>query len=222
MKRIVLFGGGNHVTYCIDIIEKQGLYKVVGITDPNISIGTDILGYPVIGKQEDIKKLIKEYKIEAGIITIGDNWIRKVVKEKIVEIVPNFQFVSAIHPSVILGKNVLVGNGTIMMAGCIVSPNTKIGEFCFFATGAILEHDSIMHDFASLSAGSITGGKVEIGEGAAITLGVTLFDRIKIGKYSVIGSGSLVTKDIPENILAYGIPAKIVRSRKPHEKFLKS
>jgi sugar O-acyltransferase (sialic acid O-acetyltransferase NeuD family) len=222
MKRIVLFGGGNHVTYCLDIIEKQGLYEVVGITDPYIPIGTEIQGYPVIGKQEDLKELIEKYNIDAGIVTIGDNWIRKIVKEKVVEIVPDFQFVSAIHPSVVLGSNVSIGQGTVMMAGCIVSPNTTIGEFCFFATGAILEHDSIMHDFASLSAGSMTGGKVEIGEGAAITLSVTLFDRIKIGKHSVIGSGSLVTKDIPDNVLAYGVPAKVIRTREPHERFLKA
>ncbi len=222
MKNIILFGGGIHVSYCIDIIEKENKYNIVGIADPNLQVGTEIMDYKIIGKQEEIKDLIKQYNVDAGIITIGDNWTRKIVLDKILSIVPDFEFVSSIHPSVIIGKNVVIGRGTVMMAGCIVSPNTTIGEFCFFATGAILEHDCQMGSFASLSAGSLTGGKVKIGKFAAIALGVILFDRIEIGEHTVIGSGSLVTKSISGYVVAYGSPAKAIRTRKPDDKFLKS
>ncbi|NOU18344.1 MAG: NeuD/PglB/VioB family sugar acetyltransferase [Bacteroidales bacterium] len=222
MKNIVLFGGGTHVRYCIDIIEKENKYNIVGITDPYLEVGTKIMGYYIIGKQEELKSLIKKHNIEAGIITIGDNWTRKIVLDEILNIDPDFEFVSTIHPSVILGKNVNIGKGTIMMAGCIVNPNTTIGNFCFFATGAILEHDCYMGNFASISAGSLTGGKVKIGEFVAIALGVVLLDRIEIGDHTVIGSGSLVTKSIAGYVVAYGSPAKIIRSRKKDEKFLKS
>lgn len=221
MKNIVLFGGGTHVRYCIDIIEKENKYNIIGITDPFLEIGTEIMGYKIIGKQEEIRNLIRLFNIHAGIIAIGDNWTRKLVKDIILDLVPDFIFVSAIHPSVILGNNVNIGKGTIMMAGCIISPNTIIGEFCFFATGAILEHDSVMGNFSSLSAGSVTGGKVNIGEFTAVTLGVTILDRVVIGSHSIIGSGSLVTKDIPGNVLAYGSPARIIRNREIGEKYLK-
>lgn len=221
MKNIILFGGGTHVSYCIDIIKKEHKYCIVGITDPYLQFGTEIMGYKIIGKQEEIKRLIKQYNIDAGIITIGDNWIRKIVLDKILSIVPDFEFVSTIHPSVIIGENVTIGKGTIMMAGSIVSPNTAIGEFCFFATGAILEHNCIMGNFSSISAGSVTGGKVNIGDFTAITLGVTIFDRVKIGEHCVIGSGSLVTKDVPGFVLAYGSPAIVIRERKIGEKYLK-
>jgi acetyltransferase-like isoleucine patch superfamily enzyme len=79
-----------------------------------------------------------------------------------------------------------------------------------------------MHDFSSISAGSITGGKVELGRFSAITLGVTVVDRLKIGENSVVGAGSLVLNDVPDNVLVYGSPAKVIRSRKPGERFLKS
>jgi sugar O-acyltransferase (sialic acid O-acetyltransferase NeuD family) len=221
MKNIVLFGGGTHVTYCIDIIEREKKYNIIGITDPNLHIGTEIMGYKIIGKQEEIKSLIYQFKIDAGLITIGDNWTRKIVLDKILSIVPDFEFVSTKHPSVIIGKNVTIGRGTIMMAGCIVSPNASIGQFCFFATGAVLEHDSVMGNFSSLSAGSVTGGKVKIGDFTAITLGVTIFDRIEIGEHTVIGSGSLVTKNIPGFVLAYGNPARIIKVREIGERYLK-
>lgn len=221
MKNIVLFGGGTHVRYCIDIIEKENKYRIVGITDPYLKIGSKIRGYQIIGRQEDIIKLVYKYKIEAGIVTIGDNWTRKMVRDLILGQIPNFEFVSTIHPSTIIGNNVTIGMGTVIMAGCIISPNTTIGEFCFLASGAILEHDCLMEEFASLSVGSITGGKVIIRKFAAITLGVVIFDRIEIGEHTVIGSGSLVTKNIPGFVLAYGSPAIIIRGREIGEKYLK-
>lgn len=221
MKNIILFGGGVHVKYCIDIIEKENKVNIVGITDPFLEIGTDILGYKIVGRQENLKKLVSEFKIEAGIITVGDNWTRKIIRDIIIAQIPDFEFVSAIHPSIITGSNVIIGKGTVIMAGCIISPNTKVGEFCFFASGAILEHDSIMEDFSSLSAGSVTGGKVKIRQFSAITLGVVILDRIEIGEHTVIGSGSLVTKDIPGYVIAYGSPARVIRGRAPGEKYLK-
>ncbi|MBI9066037.1 MAG: NeuD/PglB/VioB family sugar acetyltransferase [Salinivirgaceae bacterium] len=221
MKNIVLFGGGVHASYCIDIIKKEGKYNIVGIIDSINNIGEEISGYSIIGRQEEINILIDKFNIDAGVITIGDNWSRKVVFDCIKQKSPKFKFVNAIHPSTIIGMNVKLGVGIVIMAGCIINPNSIIGDFCFFATGAQIEHDNCIGDFASISAGSITGGKVKLGKFSAITLGVTVMDRLSIGENTVVGAGSLVTKDIADNVLAYGIPAKIIRSIPKGYKFLK-
>ena len=219
---IVLFGAGPHVACCIDIIEREGKFKIVGLVDSIKDIGTEISGYRVIGRQEFITDLIDEYKIDGGIITIGDNFSRKLVNDQILNSVPDFHFVNAIHPSTIIGKNVSIGKGIVTMGGVIISTNSIVSDFCLFNAGAQLEHDSFIGKYASISVGSITGGKVTIGKYAAINIGVTVLDRIQIGENSVIGAGSLVLNDIPDNVLAYGCPAKIVRGRKLGEKFLKS
>ena len=189
-KRILLFGGGNQVHYTIDIIEKENKYEIVGIIDSVHEIGTERYGYNVLGRQENLSDIVKEHNIDAGIITIGDNWSRSIVYNAITKQMPSFQFVNAIHPSVIIGKNVDLGFGVVMMAGVIVNPLAKIGNFTFFATGCQIEHDCIIEDYASVSAGSVMGGYVTIGKFSAITLGVTILDRLKIGENSVIGSGS--------------------------------
>lgn len=221
MKNIVLIGGGNQAHYTIDIIEKEGKYNIVGIIDSIHEIGSKRFGYNIIGRQEEIKTLIEEYNIDGGIISIGDNWGRYYVSQQILSYVPQFNFFNAIHPSVIIGNNVSLGKGIVAMAGCIFNPKSTIGDFCFFATGAQVEHDCIIEDFASISAGSVTGGYVKLGKFSAITLGVTVVDRIQIGENTVVGSGSLVTKSLPDNVLVYGNPAKIIRNRKKGEKFLK-
>jgi len=221
MKNVVLIGGGNQAHYTIDIIEREGKYNIIGIIDSIHPIGSERFGYPIIGRQDDIKELISKHKIDAGIISIGDNWGRFAVSRTILELVPNFEFVNAIHPSVVIGKDVKLGVGIVAMAGCIINPKSSIGDFCFFATGAQIEHDCIIEDFASVSAGSVTGGFVKIKRFSAITLGVTILDRIIIGENTVVGSGSLVLKDLPDNVLAYGNPCKVIRERKEFEKFLK-
>jgi len=221
MKQILLFGGGNQVHYTIDIIEKENKYQIVGIIDSVHEIGADRYGYKVLGRQENLKSIVEEHKIDAGIITIGDNWSRFKVFEAIREQMPSFEFVNAIHPSVIIGKNVDLGFGVVMMAGVIVNPLAKIGNFTFFATGCQIEHDCVIEEFASVSAGSIMGGYVRIGKFSAITLGVTVLDRLTIGENSVIGSGSLVLKNVPDNVLAHGNPINKIRARLTGEKFLK-
>jgi sugar O-acyltransferase (sialic acid O-acetyltransferase NeuD family) len=221
MKNIVLIGGGNQAHYTIDIIEKEGKYNIVGIIDSIHEVDSDRFGYKILGRQENISQLIEEYNIEGGVISIGDNWSRYYVYNQILELVPTFTFVNAIHPSVIIGNNVKLGVGIVAMAGCIFNPKSQIGNFTFFATGAQVEHDCQIGDFSSISAGSITGGYVKLGKFSAITLGVTVIDRLEIGENTVVGSGSLVTKSLPDNVLAYGSPAKVMRNRIKGEKFLK-
>jgi sugar O-acyltransferase (sialic acid O-acetyltransferase NeuD family) len=218
---IALIGGGNQVTYSIDIIEKQGLHKIVGIIDSRNEIGTYISGYKVIGRQEEINKLVKIYLIEGCLITIGDNWSRKYIFEQISKISPNLNWPNAIHPSVIIGNKVELGKGIIAMAGVIINVDASLGDFTNFYTRCNIEHHCIINDFASISAGVVLGGKVTIGKYSAISLNATIFDRLIIGQNSVVGAASLVTKNIPDNVLVYGNPARIIKKREIGEKFLK-
>lgn len=220
MESIILIGGGNQAHYTIDIIEKEAKYHIVGIIDSIHEIGSDRFGYKILGRQENLVEIINKHNIDGGIISIGDNWSRYYVSQQILTLIPNFKFVNAIHPSIVIGNNVKFGIGIVAMAGCIFNPKATIGDFTFFATGAQVEHDCEICDYASISAGSILGGFVKIGKYAAVTLGVTVVDRIEIGENSVIGAGSLVIKTIPDNVLAYGNPCKIIRTRTKGEKFL--
>ncbi len=219
--RIVLLGGGVHLQYSIDVIQKQNKFEIVGVTDSIKAVGQKLFGYKVIGRQEEIKELVSSHGIEAGLITVGDNWSRKAIYDAVASRIPSFKFVSAIHPSVIIGNNVEIGSGVVAMAGVVINPGARIGDFTLFGTGAQIEHDCVIEEFASVSAGSVLGGFVRIGKYAAVCLGATILDRVSIGENTVVGSGSLVTRSLPASVLAYGAPAKIVRNRQAGERFLK-
>jgi sugar O-acyltransferase (sialic acid O-acetyltransferase NeuD family) len=218
---IVLIGGGTQVSYSIDIIEKQNLHSIIGIIDSNKQVGDDLYGYKVIGRQEEIITLIAKFNIEGCVITIGDNWSRKKVFDQVNEIAPNLHWPNVLHPSILIAKNVELGKGILAMAGVIINSNAHLGDFTNYFTNCNVEHDCFIDDFASISAGVVLGGKVKVGKYSAIALNATIFDRLSIGENTVIGAASLVTKDIPDNVLAYGNPSKIIRNRVIGEKFLK-
>jgi sugar O-acyltransferase (sialic acid O-acetyltransferase NeuD family) len=222
MKNVVIFGAGLHSNVCLDIFEKGGLYNVIGFIDSIADIGSEIFGYSIIGRQKDIVHLCEKYKIDAGFIGIGDNYSRKFVRDTIISLIPNFVFINAIHPTVSIGRNVKIGIGIAMMAGAVANPDCVIENFCILNTGAQLGHNSYMGEFSHLSGNSATAAKVKIGKMSAISLGVTIVDRINIGENTVVGIGSVLLKSLPDNVLAYGNPAKIIRPRKPGEKFLNS
>jgi sugar O-acyltransferase (sialic acid O-acetyltransferase NeuD family) len=220
-KNILIFGGGNQATYTIDIIRKEGKYRIAGIIDSVKEIGSEVFGCKVLGRIEDLENIYKEHDIYGGIIALGDNYSRHFVSKQILVKIPNFTFINAIHPSVIVGGNVNIGVGVVAMAGVIFNTNAVIHSHTFFATGCQIEHDCEIKSFASVSAGTVLGGHVLLGAFSALTLNVTVLDRLKIGGNTVVGAGSLVLKDLPNDVLAYGNPCKVIRNRELGEKFLK-
>jgi len=188
--------------------------------DNNYDIGYEFFGYKVIGKDNDIIKLTNDYQIYGGIVAIGDNYIRSKVAGAISIISPTFKFVSSVHPSANIGKNVSIEEGTVIMAGVSVNPCCVLGRHTIMNTNASLDHDSTMEDFSSLGPRSVTGGNVFIGRFSAIGIGATLIHNINIGENTVIGAGAAVVNNVPSNVLAVGVPAKIIKNREFGDKYL--
>lgn len=220
MKNILVFGASGYAKIVIDIIEKEKKYYVAGLIDPDLEPGSEVHGYNVLGKDEDLKALSEKHNIKGGIIAIGDNWVRKQVHDKIIQIQAAFNFVACVHPSVSIAKGVKIGKGTIIMARCVVNSDSKIGEQVIISTRASLDHDGKMDDFSSLAPSATTGGNVSIGKFTAIGLGANLIHNITVGEHSVIGAGSMVNKDIPSFKVAYGVPAKVIRDRVEGDRYL--
>jgi len=220
MENIVIIGSSGHAKVVIDIVEKEGKYKIAGFLDKFRDVGKMICGYRVLGKEEDLPRLVAEYKLSGGIVAIGDNFIRSTVVAKIRGICPEFVFAVAIHPQAIVANDVSIGEGTVVMAGAIINPCCSIGKHCILNTVSCLDHDSIMEDFSSLAPRATTGGNVKIGKFTAISIGATVIHGLHIGEHTVIGAGSTVLTNIDSYKVAYGTPAKEIRDRKAGDKYL--
>ncbi len=219
-RKIVIIGSRGHAKVIIDIVEKQNIFSIVGLIDSNRAVGENTLGYPIIGNEDDLPSLIAVHNIEGCIIAVGDNWKRKLVLEKLNSNTNAIEFVTAIHPSAQIGKNVTIGKGSVIMAGVIINSDAKIGKFAIINTKASIGHDCSLGDFVSLAPNVTLGGNVIIGNYSAISISATLIHSITVGEHSVVGAGSVVLHNIDNLKLSYGVPAKVVRDRNVGDKYL--
>jgi sugar O-acyltransferase (sialic acid O-acetyltransferase NeuD family) len=220
MKNVLIFGASGHGSVILDILENSTEYKPVGFVDSYIKKGTKKYGYEVLGNEMDLLHILETHRVYGGIVAIGDNWVRRRLVGLIQRMAPHFVFINAVHPSAILGKDVFLGHGTAVMPGVVVNSNSSVGKHCILNTRASLGHDGIMEDFSSLAPGVSCGGNLFLGKYSAICLGSNIIENIRIGSQSVIGAGSLVLMNIPDRVVVFGRPARIVRSRHEGERYL--
>ena len=121
------------------------------------------------------------------------------------------KFISIIHPSSIIASTVQSKGGVYIEPLSVVSPYTKIGFGVSINRNCSVGHHNVLHDFCSLYPGSNLTGDVEVGRASVIGAGSTVFPGVKIGANTVIGGWSVVTNDIPSNVLAYGNPCQVVK-----------
>jgi len=219
VPRIVVIGCSGHARVIVDILE-ENRSCVVGLIDTYKAPGTDVLGYKVLGSDDDLPALIAANICDSAVVAIGDNWVRSRMVRRIRELVPEIRFVAAIHPSARIARDVSIGVGTVIMAGVVVNTGCRISEFCILNTGASLDHDSTLEQFSSLAPRAVTGGGVRIGAFTAIAIGAVISHSIQVGEHTVVGAGATVVKDVPDRVVAYGTPARKIRERNPGDPYL--
>ena len=220
LPRVVIVGCSGHARVVVDILEQENRCHIVGLLDSVKPPGTEVLGYQVIGSDEDLPALVAGQICDGIIVAIGDNWVRCRMVARIKQMLPEIRFVTAVHPSAQIAMSSSVGPGTVIMAGVVVNPGCHVGESCILNTGSSLDHDSRMEDFSSLAPHAVTGGGVRIGTCSAIAIGAIVSHSIRIGDNTVIGAGATVLKDVPDRVVAYGSPARVIRPRKPSDAYL--
>lgn len=191
MQSLILVGGGGHCKSCIDVIEGVNEYKIAGILDVPDKAGQEILGYKVIGTDEDIEKLAKDgycFLITVGQIKSPD------LRIKLYNRIKNAggKFAMVISKDAYVSKYTSVGEGTIIMHGAFLNAGVEVGKNCIINTNALLEHDVKIGDNCHISTSSVLNGGVEIGEGSFVGSNSTVVQGVKIPQKSFIKAGSLV------------------------------
>ena len=210
---IFVIGASGHAKVVIDIVERQGLWRIVGLIDTYKSPGTELMGYAVLGPEENLPGLMARHGAGGAIVAIGDNRVRHAVVSRVAALAPELHFVNAIHPSAQIARDVQIGKGVALMAGAVVNPGTRIGDFCYINTHASADHDNVLEPFSCIQPNAATGGNVRLGAFSVVAMGATVVQGVSIGQDSIAGAGSLVLHDIPDRVVAYGRPCRVVRPR---------
>ncbi len=221
MKPVLIVGSSGHASMVLEAIELKGEFKVIGLLDSFEPKGTVKHGYLVCGRAEDAAAVGEAYNCRSFVVAVGDNWARWRIAMAIRGALSGVDFPSILHPSVLISKTARIGRGAVVMPAGVVGPNATVGEGCIVNVGSAVNHDCRMHDYSSLSGGVQLAGAIVIGMRSSIGIGSTVREKVSIGQDSVIGAGSVVLNDIPDNVVAYGVPAKVARGRTPDERYMR-
>jgi sugar O-acyltransferase (sialic acid O-acetyltransferase NeuD family) len=190
-ENILLVGGGGHCKSVIDVLENQNLYKIVGIVDLPEKAGTEVLGYKVIGNDDDLPELIRKYKnahISLGQIRNAEP--RQRIYKLLKELGANMPVI--ISPQAYVSCHAVVAEGSIIMHQAIVNAGAKVGANCIINTRALIEHDAEIGDHCHVSTGATVNGGVIIGQGSFIGSGAVTKEYINIPDNSFIKANSIV------------------------------
>ena len=207
VKVLNIIGNGGHSKVVVDIAELMNSnYRETKLIDYNYI--QDFLQTYNEGVQSDV------------FIAIGTNFKRQDFYVSLASKFSQINFPNFIHPTSFVSKYVEIGFGNFIGANSYIGPNTKIGNFTIINSGSIVEHDSNLLDFSSIGPGCELGGNVKIGLRSAVGIGCTVLQKINISDDSIIGAKSLLNIDCPNNVVMYGIPAKIIRKRNNDDEYL--
>jgi len=186
-KEILLIGGGGHCASVIDVIEQEGIYSIVGIIDDNASKGEMLLGYKVIGCDEDLVDLHTKYKY--AFVAVGhmkSNEARVRIFHHIQSI--GYEIPTIISPLAYVSQHAKIGDGTIVMHQALINANVSISKNCIINTKALVEHDSIVENHVHISTGAIINGGVRVKESSFIGSNATIREGIEVSGFIKAGS----------------------------------
>ncbi|MAR99895.1 MAG: acetyltransferase [Nitrosomonadales bacterium] len=193
---IILIGAGGHALSCIDVIEQEDKFKIAGLIGKKEELGRKVCGYNIIGIDNDLVDLFKQYK--NAHISIGkiNTDIRNNIFIQTTKI--GFSMPTITSPNAYVSDYADIGDGSIIMHGVIINAGVNIGNNCIINSKALIEHHVQIEDGCHVSTNCIINGNVKIGTGTFIGSSACIKNNISIGKNSVIGMGLSVRKDLED------------------------
>jgi sugar O-acyltransferase (sialic acid O-acetyltransferase NeuD family) len=195
---LILVGAGGHAGACIDVIEQQGQYQIVGLVGLPEELHSQNLGYEVIATDDALAQLAQS--IPYALITTGQIQTAKHRVRLYQQTTQcGFQMPVIISPTANVSRHATVGAGSIVMHGAIINAGAKVGNNCIINTRALLEHDTTVKDHCHISTGAILNGAVSVGTGSFIGSGCVVKEGISIGRECLVGIGLTVRHTLADS-----------------------
>lgn len=197
VKPLLILGSGGHCKVLIEILELRKM-DIIGIVDPNRSIGATYLGIEVVANDVHINEFNpSKINLVNGIGSIPGNENRWLEAQRLRA--KRFSFEQLIHPSAILSSNLNLEDGVQIMAGSVLQSNVSIGRDVIINSGSVIDHDSVIGEQSHIAPGVTISGGVKVGKRTHIGTGTVVIQDISIGDNAVIAAGSTIFKDVPNN-----------------------
>ncbi len=210
--KVLVVGGGAQAKYALEIYRLRAI-KVVAVMDINPAPGLDwaaAYSCTVVGFDPRLacaRNLSATHVLPCS----GSPAQRRALWEQVVP-EANLPVPDAVHPRATVATTARLGEGVIVNAGAVIQPFATIGRGAMIHANVVVDHDSVVGEFANLAPGVDLAGWVTVGPGATLFTGASVIPKVRIGARSIVGAGAVVIGDVPEDSVAVGAPARVVKS----------
>jgi len=208
----LIYGCGGQSKVVTELARSLDIVKIRYIEDRFSERKLEFLGSPVL------HEMPSGYKGNF-FIAIGDNSAREKIYFKFKQSNPDAKSISLIHPMSYVASTAQIEEGVFITALAYVGSECRVGKGTFVSP-SVISHESVLGEFCSIAPGVVVAGGTTVGNRSAILVGASLKNDISIGDDCVIGGSSFVRTNVPNNSVYYGVPAKFIRTREPHESYL--
>ena len=205
-RKLAILGTSLFAPEVADVVEDCGGLEVSVFVEnwDRAKTGGTLLGRPIVWL-EDAAPLAATH---LALCSLGTTKRRSFIEAAAAM---GFRFATVVHPTARVSRRSVVGPGSFLSAGVVVSAQTWIGSHVVANRGVLVGHDTVVGDYVTLSPGANVAGGVTIGAGTYVGMGAIVLDRIRVGEGAVIAAGAVVTKDVPDRVEVMGVPARIVK-----------
>lgn len=211
-KPLILVGGGGHCKSVIEAAESVGM-AIRGILDLPTEVGKEILGYPIIGTDDDIPQYVEDCDFIVTLGFIKNPALRNKLHTRIEE--AGGTLATVVASTAHVSRHATVGAGTVVLHGAIVNAGAHIGKGCIINTLANIEHDAQVGDYCHISTGAMVNGDCHVGENTFLGSRSVMANGVSIPANSVFAAGCLVRKTQRIEGLYSGAPAMLMIKNKP-------
>ena len=207
---LVVIGAGGHARVAADLATRAHHFVIAAFLDdvhPE-RMGSSFCGSTIVGDCRELERLWQA-GVRHAFVAVGQNEAR--LRLALRARAAGFTLAVLRHPSAVCAADAAVGAGTMLAAGSIVAPAAVLGDQVIVNTAASVDHECTIGDGVHLGPGVRLGGAVTVGRAAWIGIGAVVRDRATIGAGAIVGAGAVVVDDVPEAMVAYGNPARVVR-----------
>ena len=195
---LILIGAGGHAKSCIDLIEQEDKFRIIGLVGSPVEVGTNVLGYEVLGTDDVLSELLNltQYALIA-VGQIGTNDLRSQLFTQIRTI--GFVSPIVVSPMAYVSPHAVVGEGTVVMHRATINAGARIGNNCIINSHALIEHDVVVEDNCHIATSATINGGSIVGKSSFVGSGTTIRESVTIGQSCSIGMGVCVRYDLPPN-----------------------
>ena len=209
-KKIIFWGSASQAVVLEESISYSGT-EIVAVFDNDTSAKSPIDGVPIYYKKEGFEGWMSQHQEEELYFAVAIGGEHGNVRLEIHDYLKAYGLIpfQCVHPTSFIANNATIGEGCQILARSVICARSNLGRSVVVNTLADIDHECTIGDGAHVSGNVIVAGGGTIGRMAFIGVGAAILPRLTIGKNAIIGGGAVVTKDIPDNAVAYGNPAKV-------------